>query len=69
MHLKLGIILLLFVFASCKSDYQCICVNNGQEVGVQNYENVTRSQAVSSCDAYQTVIRLTNPGAICASPY
>ena len=58
----------LFI-VSCKSDYDCICMEDGQEVAKQSYENVTRSKAVSNCKAFGTAVKLTNPNAICVTPY
>lgn len=56
----------LFVFASCKKDYSCVCKNGSEEYSTANYEDVKKKDAQESCDAVKTTVQAYFPSVTCS---
>lgn len=50
--------------ASCKGDYHCHCTTAAGEVE-QDYENVKKADAETSCESYAVLIQQGDPSATC----
>ncbi len=66
MKSKLFMGLFIVSLASCTGDYDCVCTNGQGQTEVANtYENVKKSDAKESCQAFQDLAIVFDPSASC----